>query len=105
MLEQAALGAAVFLILTPGFGVQYVVFAAPLICMVDLRFGIAWGWLSGAFVGILYWLYLEPGPLIQSIFRPFPPKAWIVGLAAWASLIGFVWSRWRTTSKLRTRIP
>jgi hypothetical protein len=105
MVEQAALGAALFLILTPGFGVQYVVFAAPLICMVDLRFGIAWGWLSGAFIGMLYWLYLDPGPLIQSTFKPFPPQAWVVGLAAWALLIAFVWSRLRATSKLRTQTP
>ena len=39
MTEQAAMGAALFLVLTPGFGVQYVVFALPLRSLVAVPGG------------------------------------------------------------------
>src|SRR5664280_1453219 len=58
MTEQAALGAALFLVLTPGFAVQYVVFAAPLLCFVDFPEGVRWGWISGLFIGAVYWICL-----------------------------------------------
>jgi hypothetical protein len=57
IVEQAALGAVQFLVLTPGFGVQYVIFAAPLLCIVDWREGAWWGCISGAFIGTVYWVF------------------------------------------------
>jgi hypothetical protein len=92
MAEQAALGAALFLLLTPGFGVQYVIFVAPLLCLVDLPQALRWGWVSGLFIGVVYWTFrvaaAHPTSLIES---DFPLHAWVIGLAAWAILLQFVW--------------
>jgi uncharacterized membrane protein YuzA (DUF378 family) len=92
MAEQAALGAALFLLLTPGFGVQYVIFVAPLLCLVDMPQALRWGWVSGLFVGVVYWTFrvaaAHPTSLIES---DFPLHAWVIGLAAWAILLHFVW--------------
>lgn len=94
MTEQVALGAALFLLLTPGFGVQYLILPAPALCLVDLPMGLAWGWLSGLFLGFAYWIFLEPGPLMVTRFHDgLPAKVWMLGLAAWASLLVFVWRR------------
>jgi uncharacterized membrane protein YuzA (DUF378 family) len=92
MAEQAALGAALFLLLAPGFGVQYVIFVAPLLCLVDLPLTLLWGWASGLFIGVVYWTCLVPAAHPTSLFRNnFPFHAWIIGLAAWAILLHFVW--------------
>ena len=92
MAEQAALGAALFLLLTPGFGVQYVIFVAPLLCLVDMPQALRWGWVSGLFIGVVYWAFrvaaAHPTSLIDS---DFPLHAWVIGLAAWAILLHFVW--------------
>jgi hypothetical protein len=93
MTQQAALGAAIFLLFTPGFGVQYIALACPLLCMVDLRAGIRWGWASGAFLAIVYWHSLEPGLPLKSLFRTaFPFQAWAVGAVAWCILLQFAWT-------------
>jgi uncharacterized membrane protein YuzA (DUF378 family) len=92
MAEQAALGAALFLLLTPGFGVQYAIFVAPLLCLVDMPQALRWGWVSGLFIGVVYWTFqvaaAHPTSLID---RDFPWHAWVLGLAAWAILLHFVW--------------
>ena len=91
---QAALGAALFLILTPGFGVQYVIFAAPLLCLVDVAEGLRWGWFSGWFIALVYWGFRIHAEHLLSLFHtdyPFP--SWVFGLAAWAVLAHFAWGR------------
>jgi hypothetical protein len=96
MVEQATLGAVLFLVLTPGFGVQYVVFAAPLLCIVDWPEGIWWGCMSGAFIGAVYWIFrvsLMPLQSIGTSRYPFPTP--ILGMLAWTGLIHFLWSRFR----------
>jgi hypothetical protein len=97
MTEQTALGAALFLILAPGFGVQYVIYAAPLLCLVDPAEGILWGWTSGVFIGAVYWIFIVSWMPLQSTFRgmfPFPANA--LGLLAWAALLHFVWRHVRS---------
>jgi hypothetical protein len=107
MTEQAALGAVLFLLLTPGFGVQYVVFAAPLLCLVDPKTGAVWGWMSGLFVGAVYWTFLVTGMPLQSKLMgiyPFPANA--IGLVAWAVLAHFAWTRlamWRAQFRQQTK--
>jgi len=92
MAEQAALGAALFLLLTPGFGVQYVVFVAPLLCLVDVPAALRWGCVSGLFIGLVYWYFRTPAVHLTSMqTADYPPQAWIVGVAAWAILLHFVW--------------
>jgi len=92
MATQAALGAALFLLLTPGFGLQYVVFVAPLLCLVDVPAALRWGWVSGLFIGLVYWSFRVPGTHLASFHTAsFPVGASVVGLAAWAILLHFVW--------------
>jgi hypothetical protein len=90
MIEQSALGAALFLILAPGFAPQYVVFVAPLLCVVDFREGVLWGWTSGVFIGALYWTAKVSWMPLQSWllgYGDFP--ATVVGMMAWAVLVHF----------------
>jgi hypothetical protein len=96
MTEQAALGAALFLVLTPGFAVQYVVFAAPLLCVVDFPVGVWWGWTSGLFIGAVYWMFLISWMPVQSFFwRPYQFPATVLGMVAWAVLAHFTWAHIR----------
>jgi hypothetical protein len=72
--------------------VQYVIFVAPLLCLVDVPEALRWGWVSGLFIGVVYWTFrvaaAHPTSLIDS---NFPLHARIIGLAAWAILLHFVW--------------
>jgi hypothetical protein len=91
MAEQTAVAAALFLLLTPGFGVQYVVFVAPLLCLVDLRAALHWGCVSGLFIGLVYWSFRTPGVHLACLqTADYPAQAWVIGLAAWAILLHFV---------------
>lgn len=91
MATKAALGAALFLLLASGFGVQYVEFAAPLLCYVDLATGFWWGWTSGLFIGVVYWMSSTRHPF-QSIFPPrYLGPAPLLGMLAWAVLAHFIW--------------
>ena len=99
---KAALGAALFLLLASGFGVQYVEFAAPLLCYVDLIAGFWWGWTSGLFIGAAYWISATRHPF-QSLVPPrFPGPTPLLGMLAWAVLVHFVWVHVRL--RLRPRI-
>jgi hypothetical protein len=92
MAEQAAVSAALFLLLTPGFGVQYVVFVAPLLCLVDVPAALRWGCVSGLFIGLVYWYFRTPGVHLASLqTADYPAQAWVIGVAAWAILLHFVW--------------
>ena len=92
MVEQTALGVALFLIFAPGFGVQYVIYAAPLLCLVDLTEGVWWGWTSGIFIGAVYFLFVSSWAPLQSDFhRRFPFPANAIGMLSWMVLIHFVW--------------
>lgn len=94
--EQAAIGAALFLLLTPGFGVQYVAFVAPLLCFVDVKTAMRWGWVSGVFIGIVYWSFRIPSEHLASFHTGgIPVQAWLPGVAAWVVLLQFVWHRIR----------
>lgn len=82
---------ALFLLLASGFGVQYVEFAAPLLCYVNLVEGFWWGWTSGLFIGAVYWIFGTWHPF-QSVFAArYPGPAPLLGMLAWAVLAHFVW--------------
>jgi len=85
MAEQAALGSALFLLLlSPGFGVQYVIFVAPLLCLVNVPGALRWGWVSGLFIGLAYWSFRIPGTHLASLHSThLPVQAWVIGVAAW----------------------
>jgi hypothetical protein len=99
MTEQAALGAALFLVLAPGFGVQYVMFAAPLLCIADLRHAVWWGCASGVFLAAVYSAFLVSRMPLQSfLLGNYPLPASMLGMLAWAVLVHFIWDRLRVVT-------
>jgi hypothetical protein len=92
MLEQFALGGSLFLLLTPGFGVQYVIVVLAPLILVSLRYGIAWACLAGVSIGIYYSAtYLTDESIKRDSNRDLY-LLWIeVGFLAWALLALFLW--------------
>lgn len=97
MVEQFAIGGSLFLILAPGFGVQYILVVTPFLFLVSLAYGLAFAWLAGAFIAVRYWIPIGSGYPVRA-----PPNtsgrqlAGEIGVLAWATLIVFVWTRIRS---------
>ncbi|MBC8105201.1 MAG: DUF2029 domain-containing protein [Anaerolineae bacterium] len=91
-IEASACTAAIFLILTPGFGLQYLAFAAPLLFAVRLAPAVRYGISAGLFALFNYWLNWPGGFPIDSTGIATPPRApgAQFGLLAWAVLVTFV---------------
>jgi hypothetical protein len=105
MTMQAALGSALFLVFAPGFGIQYVVFAAPLLCFVDLTTGLIWGWMSGLVIGYAYWVSLmQTFPFQSTLTLRHPFLSTPLGLLACAVLVHFVWKHARAAWKCSPQI-
>jgi hypothetical protein len=97
--ELGALAWALFLILTPGFGVQYAVSVLPLLLVSDLRCALEYSLTAGLMMLIVYTYgmpFVYPLRALVQYF-PFPPLAMIFGVIAWVALIRFAW---RTTAAL-----
>jgi hypothetical protein len=89
--EVGALTFAAFLVLTPGFGVQYVVWVLPLLFAARPPVAISYGYLAGAFVALVYsgfsagvspWLSLFPSGRYPFLATCFGLLAWLI-LAAY----------------------
>ena len=94
--RSAAIGFALFLILTPGFGVQYTVGVVPLLFAVSVPFGVAYSCAAGAYLLALYVRFGTDGFPLASVFtgkEPLGPA--MIGLVAWGVLIAFVVRHWR----------
>ena len=89
--EVAAVTLAIFLVFTPGFGVQYTVLVLPLLFAARPRLANVYGLLAGLFLLVVYWAQWPgrwpPDSQFKGMF-PWPSPLW--GLAAWA--------RWGTSS-------
>jgi len=91
--QLSAIAFAIFLVLTPGFGVQYTVYVVPVLFAVSLRWGTAYGWAAGAFLLAVYLSFWSGTVPMASIFtRPFPLPSALVGLLPWALLVAFLLS-------------
>jgi MYXO-CTERM domain-containing protein len=98
--ERAAVGLSLFLVLTPGFGVQYTAILGPVLLAASLTWGLWWALLSGLFIGTVYAAFWTGGwPLHSEFTGTFPVPAAAVGVAAWALLVVF------TIATLRRRSP
>jgi hypothetical protein len=85
--------AALFLILTPGFGLQYLVFVLPILLAANFKAGLRYSLFSGMFLMIAYGLFWD---------RKFPIQTYgvsgdverglgsFIGFLTWISLIVFV---------------
>ena len=88
--QVAALTLAVFLLLTPGFGVQYTVYVVPVLLAVDLRWGTLYGLLAGACLLVAYAGGWAGGLPLESRMQRLEPPAPLLGLLAWGVLAAFV---------------
>jgi hypothetical protein len=95
--EVGAVALALFLILAPGFGIQYLAALVPLMFAVSLGSAAIYSSLAGIFMAVTYRLYLRPGegPWSSHFAGPFPMPAPLFGMLVWAFLIGYVVQRVR----------
>ncbi len=101
--EMGALAWAVFLILTPGYAVQYAVCVLPLLFVVDIRRAIAYSLWSGLLLLVIYTPNMRLSyPLVAPVqYYPFPAVAALFGILAWGSLLGFAFDTVRTLVRPR----
>jgi hypothetical protein len=91
----AALAPALFLVLTPGFGVQYTQYLGPLLYAASLKEGALYTTSSGLFIGLVYvefWTGTFPWRSFHS--SSFPMPAAILGLVSWLLLLGIIRELW-----------
>jgi Glycosyltransferase family 87 len=100
-IEVAALALAMFLVLTPGIGLQYMVMLVPVLVMTDLRRAAIWGFVAGVFGS---WLYVHFGsqwfPFQSRMRQRTPGPIIFVGFVAWLVLLEIMWSRLRWKPRL-----
>lgn len=94
--EQATLMVAVFFLVAPGFAVQYLIFIAPLLCLVDWKIGAWWGWTAGLFAGVVYLSYVVSWTPLRSEFWGFYPfPANVLSILPCGVLVYFIVARLR----------
>jgi len=103
--ELGALAWALFLVLTPGYGVQYSVCVLPLLFAADRKRAILYSLSAGA---MLYFMYTTRLAFVLPLYaevqnNPFPPVAVLFGVLAWCTLVVFVLGAGRRL--LRDRRP
>jgi hypothetical protein len=90
--HTGALPWAIFLVLTPGFGVQYSVSVLPLLFAADLRRATLYSVFTGAMLFCIYTakmkLIIPLHALVQ--YYPFPKLAVVFGILGWGVLVTYV---------------
>jgi len=82
---------ATFLMLAPGFGVQYTVYVVPVLFAISLPQAMAYSFASGLFILSVYFNFALPGYPLRSQFTSwYPLPTSLFGLLAWAVLIVIV---------------
>ena len=100
MVEPAAFNAPLFLVLTPGFGVQYAILAAPLLCIVDLPEAIWWNCTAGVFIGAVYWISRVSWAIRSTLTASVWSSPTIFGILAWTASCIFSDPKARPAEKL-----
>jgi hypothetical protein len=96
--EIAAVTFAIFLIIAPGFGVQYLVILVPLMFAARPRQAILYSTAAGIFAGALYLAVHVTGSFpARSNVNRYPLPETLLGLVAWGVLVRFVATVWRAT--------
>ena len=92
-LGQAQLMAAVltlFLLLTPGFGVQYTAYPAPLIFAVSLAWGMKFAVIAGLYIGLVYGSWsLDIFPL-ESSYKGYDLNLGFLAFGTWVTALWFL---------------
>ncbi|CAN5366365.1 hypothetical protein BH10PLA1_BH10PLA1_23000 [soil metagenome] len=99
--DVAAVTFGIFLIFTPGFGVQYTVMIAPLLLATRVRVGAAYSVTAGLFIGAVYFINLTDDYPYYSFFNTmFVQPSPLIGLLAWGTLIYYVATTIKRSRKL-----
>jgi hypothetical protein len=90
--ELGALAWALFLVLTPGYGIQYSVCVLPLLFAADRRRAVLYSLSAGA---MLFYIYTARLKYVVPLYAdlegtPFPSAAILFGVLAWCTLVAFV---------------
>lgn len=89
-LEVSALAFSIFLILTPGFGLQYAVIVLPLMLACSLAWGTVYSLVAGVFLLWAYWSnWTGTVPMFSFFTDVYPLPGAIVGIAAWLLIVAF----------------
>jgi Glycosyltransferase family 87 len=81
---------ALFLVLTPGFGVQYTAYPAPLLFAVSLAWGTNFALLAGIFIGLVYASWsLDIFPL-ESNYTGYDSSLAFFGFGTWLAVLAFI---------------
>lgn len=89
--ELTLLGYALFLILTPGFGIQYLVHLVAILFIVNRKWGVVYSSLSGLFAALIYYSFWNRSiPFHSQFYTIYPPPAPLFGFMVWVLLIFFV---------------
>lgn len=87
----AALSICLFLLLAPGFGVQYTIYAAPLLFLVSPAWGSAYSLVAGVYLGLVYYHFaVRYFPFTSAHHLPHPGRFAIPGMAVWIVLLAFL---------------
>jgi hypothetical protein len=89
--ELGALAWALFLVLTPGYGVQYSVCVLPLLFVADLKRAVIYSLTAGLMLLAVYTKQMHLTlPLQADVqYYPFPPVGVLFGVLAWGTLVRF----------------
>ncbi len=88
-----------FLLLTPGFGVQYTAYPAPLIFAVSLAWGTRFSMVAGLYIGLVYASWSHGVFPLESSYKGYPPNLAFLGFAVWLVLLSFLPSCLRRTTE------
>jgi len=88
--QLGAAAYALFLVVTPGFGVQYTAYPAALLLAASVPWGVAYGIAAGIYIGFIYASFWTGTIPLSSAFIPFPRMAGLLTFLPWGILLGFL---------------
>jgi hypothetical protein len=90
-LELGAICFALFLVVAPSFAVQYLIYVLPFLLLVDFTRGLTYSLVGGLFALVIYAsFWTGTFPLFSRFSGGFPMPAPLVGVLAWAVLVGYL---------------
>lgn len=102
--ELAAVTFILFLILTPGFGVQYTVLPGLLVFAIRPMMGAIYGLLAGVFVVAAYWFnWTGTWPAMSQWTTLLPLHVAFLGLVVWLALIWIMVQIWISPARALDR--
>lgn len=91
VLTAATISLVLFLLTSPGWGVQYMVWCVPLLAAVSHKASVSFGLSGGLFIGCVYYsLLVNEFPLLSIHTGLIPDPCWIMGVISWLCLAAWL---------------